>query len=137
ALLRAQPALITNAVEEMLRIDAPAQLVDRVTAADTELGGVWLKAGTKVTAVLGSADHDPEQFAQPDVFDIQRNDLVQLSFGDGIHYCIGAPLARQVAPAAITALLGLENLAEAGLPQWQTDPYLRAMTNYPLSVGEG
>jgi cytochrome P450 len=134
ALLRAQPDLIHNAVEEMLRIDAPAQLVDRVAAVDTELGGVPLPAGTKVTAVLGSADHDPDVFADPDTFNIQRDDQNQLSFGDGIHYCIGAPLVRLVAPVALTALLGLPDLAIAGLPQWQTDPYLRAMTSLPVQT---
>lgn len=134
-LLREQPELIHGAVEEMLRIDAPAQLVDRVTAIDTELGGVHLPAGTKVTAVLGSADHDPTAFADPDAFRIQRDDTAQLSFGDGIHYCIGAPLVRLMAPIAMTALLDLPTLAVAGQAQWQTDPYLRAMTNLPLSTG--
>ncbi len=133
-LLREQPDLIHAAVEEMLRIDAPAQLVDRVAAVDTELGGTALPAGTKLTAVLGSADHDPTAFADPDAFRIQRDDEAQLSFGDGIHHCIGAPLVRLVAPVAMTALLQLPGLRVAGLAQWQTDPYLRAMTNLPVSV---
>ena len=134
-LLRAQPDLIHNAVEEMLRIDAPAQLVDRVAAVDTELGGITLPAGTKLTAVLGSADHDPTAFADPDTFNIQRDDTAQISFGDGIHFCIGAPLVRLVAPIAMAALVALPTLAVAGLAQWQTDPYLRAMTSLPLSMG--
>jgi cytochrome P450 len=63
------------------------------------------------------------------------DDAAQLSFGDGIHYCIGAPLARIVTPIAITALLALPSLAMAGLIQWQTDPYLRAVTSMPLRMG--
>jgi cytochrome P450 len=135
ALLRAQPALINNAVEEMLRYDGPVQILDRVTATATELGGTSFPAGTKVSAVIGSANHDPNAFADPDAFLIQRDDTAQLSFGDGIHYCIGAPLARIVTPIAITALLQLPSLTMAGLTQWQTDPYLRAMTSMPLSMG--
>jgi cytochrome P450 len=126
---------MANAVEEMLRFDGPVQVLDRVAATDTVLGGKAIAAGTRVTAVIGSANHDPEAFADPDAFRIQRDDASQLSFGDGIHHCIGAPLARIVTPIAITALLGLPSLAVAGLPQWQTDPYLRAMTNFPLSIG--
>jgi cytochrome P450 len=135
ALLRADPTLMANAVEEMLRYDGPVQVLDRVTAVDTELGGTPLPAGTRVTAVIGSANHDPSAFADPDSFRIQRDDAAQLSFGDGIHHCIGAPLARIVTPIAMAALLELPSLAVAGLPQWQTDPYLRAMTNFPLSIG--
>ena len=133
--LRDKPDLIGNAVEEMLRFDAPAQLVDRVVAADTELGGVALKRGDKVTAVLGSADHDPEAFSSPEEFRIDRDDESQLSFGDGIHYCIGAPLVRLAAPVAINKLMELKGLAVDGLAQWQTDPYLRGMVNLPLRFG--
>jgi cytochrome P450 len=135
ALVRADPSLIHDAVEEMLRYDGPVQVLDRVTATATELGGTSFPAGTYVTAVIGSANHDPSAFADPDAFLIQRDDATQLSFGDGIHHCIGAPLARIVTPIAITALLELPALAAAGLTQWQTDPYLRAMTSMPLSMG--
>ena len=133
--LRENRGLIGDAVEEMLRFDAPAQLVDRVVAADTELGGVTLKAGDKVTAVLGSADRDPDAFANPDEFRIDRDDRDQLSFGAGIHHCIGAPLVRLAAPVAIGKLMELDGLAVDGLAQWQTDPYLRGMVNLPLSFG--
>jgi cytochrome P450 len=133
--LAAHPDLMPGAVEELLRYDAPAQLVDRVAAVDTELGGVSLKAGSEVTAVLGSANRDPERFAEPDRFLIRREDQGQVSFGDGIHHCIGAPLVRLVAPVAFAQLLELPDLALAGLPQWQTDPYLRAVTNLPLRLG--
>jgi cytochrome P450 len=131
--LRKDPGLIGNAVSEMLRFDAPAQLVDRVVGTDTELGGVSLKAGDRVTAVLGSADHDPDTFSEPDAFRIDRDDKQQVSFGAGIHHCIGAPLVRRVAPVAIGKLMKLDGLAVDGLAQWQTDPYLRGMVNLPMS----
>ena len=135
ALLRSRPELIGNAVEEMLRIDAPAQLVDRVVCEDTELGGVHLKAGTKVTAVLGSANHDPLKFNDPETFDIERDTTGHFGFGDGIHICLGAPLVRKVAPIAIECLLNeFPDLHINGTPQWQTDPYLRSVSNLPVAI---
>jgi cytochrome P450 len=135
ALLRSRPELIGNAVEEMLRIDAPAQLVDRVVCEDTELGGVHLKAGTKVTAALGSANHDPLKFHNPETFDIERDTTGHLGFGEGIHTCLGAPLLRKVAPIAIECLLNeFPNLHINGTPQWQTDPYLRSVSNLPVAI---
>lgn len=133
AALREDPTLIDGAVREMLRFDAPAQLVDRCAAVDTELGGHAFKAGDRVTAVLGSADHDPEAFDTPDQFLITRDADAHLSFGAGIHHCIGAPLVRLVAPVAFEMLLSaFPDLSLDGLPQWQTDPYLRAVSNLPL-----
>jgi cytochrome P450 len=130
--VRDDPSLLPAAVEEMLRFDAPAQLADRVAAVDTELGGTPLRAGDHVTAVLGSADHDPEAFASPEKFRIARKDEGQMSFGAGIHHCIGAPLVRLVAPVAIGALMALPGLTVDGLAQWQTDPYLRGPVSLPL-----
>jgi cytochrome P450 len=132
-LLRRHPTeLMAPAVEEMLRFDAPAQLVDRVAAVETELGGVVLQPGDRLSAVLGSANHDPQAFRDPDRFIIDRDDSTQMSFSQGIHHCIGAPLARIVTPIAIAQLLELDDLAITGYPQWQTDPYLRGLTNLPL-----
>ncbi|MBI4521905.1 MAG: cytochrome P450, partial [Gemmatimonadetes bacterium] len=125
-LLRARPELLRPAVEEMLRYDAPAQLVDREVAVDTTLSDTKIKAGDKVTAVVGSANRDLSVFNEPDRFLITREKNPHLTFGDGIHYCIGAPLARTVTPIAIRMLFEeLCDLRLAGLPQWQTDPYLR------------
>jgi len=133
AALRGDPSLIDAAVEEMLRVDGPVQVIDRVAAADTELGGQTFRTGAKVTAVVGSADHDPSVFADPDDFLIHRPAQAHLSFGAGIHHCVGAPLVRLVAPIAIELLLAaFPGLALDGLPQWQTDPYLRAVTSLPL-----
>jgi cytochrome P450 len=134
--LREAPQTIPVAIEEMMRFDAPAQLVDRYAAADTELAGVALKAGDAVTAVLGSANRDSAAFPNADTFDIERSPNEHVAFGSGIHYCLGAPLARLVAPVAIEALLeAFPSLTLAGLPQWQTDPYLRALASLPLAIG--
>lgn len=135
AALRRNPALIAGAVEEMLRFDGPVQLIDRYAASTTELGGRRLQKGSKVTAVVGSADRDPSVFADAGDFMIKRNGGAHLGFGTGIHQCIGAPLVRLVAPVAINMLLAaFPALALDGLPQWQTDPYLRAVINLPLRV---
>lgn len=135
AALRNDPTLIGPAIEEMLRFDAPAQIVSRVTAEQVELSGVTLPPNTRVNIVLGSANRDPATYPNPDTFDITREDPTQLAFGGGIHECIGAPLARITAPAAITALLALDDLRIDGTPQWQTDPYLRGITSLPMAYG--
>jgi cytochrome P450 len=120
----------------MLRYDTPAQIVDRVAATDVTLGGQKISAGESVSAILGSANRDPGVFDDPDRFDITRSPNPHVAFGDGIHYCIGAPLVRLVAPAAFTVLLQeLPSFSLAGVPQWQADPYLRSVSNLPLAVG--
>jgi cytochrome P450 len=104
-------------------------------ADDTELGGVKLRKNTKVTAVLGSANHDPDVFDNPDAFDITR-ERQHLGFGYGIHECTGAPLVRLTAPVAFGTLIETFSSFEVGgLPQWQTNPYLRSVVNLPLDVG--
>lgn len=138
ALLRAQPALATSAFWEMMRFDGPVQLIDRYVTADTELCGRVVHRGEKVTAVTGSGNHDPSAFADPDRFDITRAGVQQknLSFGQGIHYCLGAPLAEQVSPVAFQVMLDeLPGLKLAGTPQWYTDPFLRAVSNLPIAFG--
>lgn len=138
--LRRQPTLLANAINEMLRFDAPAQLVDRFVARQrVTLGGRELIAGDPVTVVLGSANHDEAVFADADTFDITRSFDPQrphLGFGWGIHYCIGAPLVmHHTAPVAFKTLLDeLPGMRLAGTVTWQTDPYLRSVANLPLAV---
>jgi cytochrome P450 len=135
AALRAEPGLALNAVWEMLRFDAPAQLVDRFATRDVTLGGVQIRRGDAVTAVIGSANRDPARWPDPDRFDIRRDTAGQIGFGDGIHHCLGAPLVHQVAPTALKVLLGeFPVLRLAGTPQWQTDPYLRSVANLPVAT---
>lgn len=133
--LRADPSLIPAAVEEMLRFDPPAQLLDRQVHVPTTLGGVALQPGARVVASIGSANRDALVYADPDRFDIHRTDTSQLGFGAGIHHCIGAPLARIVVPAAIEGLLSLDDLRINGIEQWQPDPYLRGLTSLPMAYG--
>jgi cytochrome P450 len=140
-LLRQKPELLMNAINEMLRFDAPAQLVDRFVAKQTvTLGGRTLIEGDPVTVVLGSANHDETIFPDAETFDITRTfdpKWPHLGFGWGIHHCIGAPLVMgHTAPVAFQTLLDeLPSFKLAGTPQWQTDPYLRSVSNLPLSIG--
>ena len=123
------------AIGEMLRMDAPAQLADRAVAQDTTLSGVQLRRGDTVTAVIGSANHDESVFDNPEKFDITRDTSKQIAFGQGIHTCLGEPLVWMSGPAAFRTLLDVyPDITLAGLPQWQTDPYLRSVINLPLNV---
>jgi len=106
AQLRREPHLIGNAVEELLRFDSPVQRTFRVAVEDVDLGGQRIAAGERVMALIGAANRDPRRFADPDVLDVRRTDAKHhLSFGGGIHYCIGAPLARLECEIALTTLL--------------------------------
>ena len=131
--LRADPALVSSALEEMMRFDASVHIVERSAARETELGGQRFAPGDRISVILGSANRDPDLCADPDRFDITRSDAEHVGFGLGIHYCIGAPLARIIAPVALEMLLAeFGELALEGEPQWQSDPYLRAVTSLPL-----
>jgi cytochrome P450 len=91
-LLRSNPALIPNSVEEMLRYDNPVQITYRSAIADVEIGDKCIHAGDLVNTILGSANRDPARFTNPDRFDVLRNEGRHLGFGLGIHFCLGAPL---------------------------------------------
>ncbi len=134
ARLRAQPDLRPAAVEELLRLEGPVQLIDRIAAVDTTLGGQQVAAGTHVGLVVASANRDPSWFSDPEELRLDRTHG-HLAFGDGIHVCVGAPLARIVAPLALGALLDhAEEIRLDGEPQWQTDPYLRGAVSLPVRI---
>ncbi|MFJ8627946.1 cytochrome P450 [Kitasatospora sp. NPDC093550] len=106
AALRAEPELIEDAVEEFARFDGPAPLaIRRFPREDVTIGGVTVPAGETVLLALGSANRDPEQFTDPDRLDLRRRESGHLALGHGIHYCLGAPLARMETAVALTALL--------------------------------
>ena len=136
--LRADPSLIRSAVEELLRYDGPVQRTGRLALEGVEIGGQRIQAGDSVTAFLGAANRDPAQFADPDRLDIARADNHHLAFGGGIHYCVGAPLARLEAQIAIDSLLrrlpGLRLQTDA--PAWRQTAVLRGLQALPLATGE-
>jgi cytochrome P450 len=103
--LKANPDQITTAVEEILRYDGPLQRQLRAATEDFEMRGVHITQGQMVCPVLGAANRDPEVFAAPDVLDIARADNPHIAFGFGIHWCVGAPLARLEVQIAINTLL--------------------------------
>ena len=103
--LRAEPDLLTDAIEEVLRYRSPVQSMFRFAKGEVELGGATIPDGTRVVAWIGAANRDAQQFPEPDRFDIRRSPNRHLAFGHGIHFCLGAPLARLEARIALGVLL--------------------------------
>ncbi len=103
----ADPSLIPDMLEEVLRFDPPVQLLYRSATQDTELAGTKIPAGSIVVPIMASANRDEAQFEDPDRFDIRRNSKGHLSFGFGVHFCLGASLARLEAKVALEALVPL------------------------------
>lgn len=104
-LLLDEPALVKPAIEEMLRFESPVPRQPRLMRTDAELGGQRLRQGQMVYQMLNAANRDPEHFTEPETFDIRRQGNRHLAFGNGIHFCLGAPLARLEGQIAFTALL--------------------------------
>ncbi len=102
--LRAHPEHVPDAIEEVLRYDSPNHIISRVAPGDTTIGDVTIEKDRMVHLMVGVANHDPAYFADPEIFDIRRK-ASHLSFSGGIHYCLGAPLARLEAGALLSALL--------------------------------
>jgi cytochrome P450 len=119
ARLRHAPELLPGAIEEVLRYRSPVQAVFRTTRREVTLHDVTIPASQLVLLMLGAANRDPARFAEPDRFDIERRPGAHLAFGHGIHFCVGAPLARLEARVALTELLALPNLALVGDEPWE------------------
>ncbi|CAM5384494.1 cytochrome P450 [Streptomyces purpurascens] len=105
AALRADHSLVPSAVEELMRYDTPLQLFERWVLDDIEIAGTTIPRGAEIAMLFGSANHDPAVFSDPTHLDLTRTDNPHISFSAGIHYCIGAPLARIELAASMTALL--------------------------------
>jgi cytochrome P450 len=136
ARLRHEPALGPSAVEEFLRFDSPVQATSRVTRSPTALHGRTIPAGEEIGLLLGAANRDPEAFADPDRLDLGRGESRHLSFGFGIHYCLGANLARLEAELAIAGLLahapGLAMACGDDALEWRPGWLLRGLVRLPV-----
>ena len=134
ALLKSDPSLIPQAVEEMLRYDPPVQMVARFLTEDVEFGGKAMQKGQRILIGLAASGRDPEHFAGADRFDITRKPERTLSFGYGIHFCLGAPLARLESQIALTELVKrLPNLRLASNHvEWRPSITMRGLKSLPL-----
>lgn len=136
-LLKSNLSLMPNAIEEFLRYDSSVQLTYHVAMEDVEIGGVKIPQGDNVMCLLGSANHDPAVYPDhPDRLDITRPNVRPLSFGDGIHFCLGAQLARLEAEVALTTLLRrIPNLRidDVENPKWRPTFVLRGLKELPAS----
>jgi pimeloyl-[acyl-carrier protein] synthase len=127
--LRANPALIRTAIEELLRYESPVQFTSRIASQPTELGGTTIKPGDFVTVILGAANRDPAQFTDPDRLDLARRPNRHIGFAHGIHFCLGAPLARAEGQLAISTILdrfpALELVSDEA--DWQDNSLFRGL----------
>ncbi|WP_433049905.1 cytochrome P450 [Dactylosporangium sp. CS-033363] len=103
--IKKDPGLIGTAIEELMRFDTPLQMFERWVLEDIEVRGVRISRGSEVALLFGSANHDPAAFAEPEELDVTRRDNPHISFGAGIHYCLGAPLARIELTASFESIL--------------------------------
>jgi pimeloyl-[acyl-carrier protein] synthase len=132
------PALMPHAVEEMLRYDCPVQSTVRYPKIDLEIDGVELKAKTVLFVMVAAANRDPAQFPNPETFDIARDPNPHLAFGDGIHYCLGAPLARMEGAIAIGAALERFPHLHLANPEqrltYKGSYFLRGLAELPIAL---
>jgi len=134
-LLRERPGLIGGAVEELLRYDGPVQRTTRIPSAEVTIAGRTIGKGEMVMPFIGAADRDPAQFPDPDRLDITRTDNRHIAFGWGIHFCLGAPLARVEGQLAINTLVQrLPKLALAtDTPDYRQSLTLRGLNALPVA----
>ncbi len=137
-LLRRDPSLMPGAIEEMLRWDCPIQATGRNIVRDCEFSGVQLREGTMVVVLNGAANRDPAHFPDPDRFDIRRDPNDHVAFGEGIHFCLGAALARLEGSIAISAVLErfprLRIAPEREEPMRKQSFHVRGLVSLPLSI---
>ena len=136
AALRADHSLIPSAVEELMRYDTPLQLFERWVLDEIEIDGTTIPRGAEIAMLFGSANHDPAVFTTPDRLDLTRTDNPHISFSAGIHYCIGAPLARIELAASMRALLEkAPTLRLAAEPERKPNFVIRGLEGLSVEVG--
>ncbi|MFF6990909.1 cytochrome P450 [Streptomyces sp. NPDC010273] len=136
AALRADHSLIPSAVEELMRYDTPLQLFERWVLDEIEIDGTTIPRGAEIAMLFGSANHDPAVFTAPDRLDLTRTDNPHISFSAGIHYCIGAPLARIELAASMRALLEkAPTLRLAAEPERKPNFVIRGLEGLSVEVG--
>ena len=133
--LREDPSLLDPAVDELLRYDSPVQFSDRTVRQDMEIGGKRVRTGQRVVAMIGAANRDPERFDDPDTLDIGRGEKSHVSFGRGIHYCLGASLAVLEARIAFATLLHrFPSITLAAEPRYRDGVALRGVEQLWIEV---
>ncbi len=132
------PSLAKSAVEELLRYDPPVQMTGRTALEDMEIAGATIRKGQQAIVLLGSANRDPEQFPDPERVDISRADNRHIAFGFGIHFCLGAPLARVEGEIVLGTLVrrfsGLKLLAKE--PEYKENIILRGLQSLPVGFSQ-
>jgi unspecific monooxygenase len=135
AALRADRSLVPTAVEELMRYDTPLQLFERWVLDDIEIDGTTVPRGSEIAMLFGSANHDPAAFDAPEKLDLARRENPHISFSAGIHYCIGAPLARIELAASLGALLDrAPTLHLAAEPRRKPNFVIRGLSSLHVAV---
>jgi cytochrome P450 len=131
--LRSAPGLLPSAVEELLRFESPVQRVPRAAMEDIEISNMRIARGQRVIVGIGAANRDPQVFAEPNRLDLGRQPNPHLAFGHGIHFCLGASLARLEAQIAFgCALRRLTAIQLAGPPVWSSNRVIRGLRSLPI-----
>jgi cytochrome P450 len=135
AALAADPQRASAVIEETLRYDPPVHLVVRIAADDMTIGGTHVAKGDSMLLLLAAAQHDAAEFEHPGIFDPDRNAFRHLSFGRGLHYCLGAPLARLEATVALSAVTSrFPDARLAGEPVYKPNVTLRGLATLDVEV---
>ena len=133
--LVADPSLVPSAAEELIRFDSPLQLFERTAVQDVQIAEATIRAGEKVAALLGAAGRDPRVFSQPGTVDVTRSPNRHLGFGAGIHFCLGAPLARIEIQAVLSAVARrIPDVQLAGAPVRRREFVIRGLVSLPVST---
>jgi cytochrome P450 len=132
--LRADPSLVPSALNEVLRLHPPVQRFTRVTTRDVEVGGAVIPAGARVLVLFGAANRDPDHYPEPERFDVTRNPLDMLSFGRGVHHCVGSTLARLECHAVLRALIERVDRLEVVEARWRRNNALHGLERCVVDV---